>query len=306
MYFGFFGVRGDFYMFIEKVYMWIRPEEKINVTKHMHYRVNDLHEHEFMELVYIFEGSGYQIIDGMPYPVIKGDMMFFNLGDNHMFIPDGKIGIFNILIDPDYIKNDNVLNGAVNRIFSHLSSAAYCQFPLTSFRIEDISEIEKLLDNMLVEFREKRQEYKETLKDYLHILLVKFLRNMEYNVYTGSNCNASFRIPPDIFNYIECNYHRKITLKELADYTYYNPSYFSTIFKECFGITVTNFMQIKRYKASLDYIINSDMPFDEIAIQVGFCDKKQFYKVFKELSNMSPNRYRYIYRRRILGTKVAE
>jgi AraC-like DNA-binding protein len=228
-----------------------------------------------------------------------------------MFIPDGQIGILNCLIDPRFIQRERVIEemtGNMLRLTSFQPKVSEngrvnMPIPLVSFDSKGMSEVENLLDSILEEFHKKKPGYIDAMKSYLNVILIKFLRVLDSNMDNREVLKNIFRITPDIFAYIEENFQRRITLKELAEYSFYNPSYFSTIFKESFGITITDFMQIKRYKASLDYVTGTDLPFDEVATLVGFCDKKQFYKVFKKFSNMLPNRYRTNFRKSNLSRK---
>ena len=56
------------------------------------------HTHEFYELVFVRNGSGTQIIDGVVYPMLQGDFYFMRPGEWHSYTSDEELGIINILI----------------------------------------------------------------------------------------------------------------------------------------------------------------------------------------------------------------
>jgi mannose-6-phosphate isomerase-like protein (cupin superfamily) len=56
----------------------LNPNENISITKNK-VKIAELpHTHEFIELVYIFSGSGRQCVNGISYNVSKGDLLFIN------------------------------------------------------------------------------------------------------------------------------------------------------------------------------------------------------------------------------------
>jgi len=60
-----------------KVYeadLWIKPDENITITRHIHKEMESEHNHDFIEIAYIFCGEGYQEINGVSGNVKKGDI----------------------------------------------------------------------------------------------------------------------------------------------------------------------------------------------------------------------------------------
>jgi YesN/AraC family two-component response regulator len=100
------------------------------------------------------------------------------------------------------------------------------------------------------------------------------------------------RITPEIISYIEEHCYEKINLADLAQMCFYNPSYFSKIFKETFGKNLTDFIQEKRIEKAIELLKHQEATIDEIVQKVGFCDKKQFYKIFKKITGVTPGEFR--------------
>jgi AraC-type DNA-binding domain-containing proteins len=92
--------------------------------------------------------------------------------------------------------------------------------------------------------------------------------------------------------YIEDNYNKKITLKEMASYNFYNPSYFSSIFKECFGKTPLEYITEIRMERAIRMMRDSGLSIEEICHSIGYSNKKHFYKVFKNMTGMTPHHFR--------------
>ena len=99
-------------------------------------------------------------------------------------------------------------------------------------------------------------------------------------------------VMPEIIQHIENNYYKSLSLEELAQKSFYNPSYFSRIFKELYGKTLTEYITEKRINEAIKLLENSEMTIEEICRKVGYADKKHFYRMFKQKMNLTPGQYR--------------
>lgn len=104
--------------------------------------------------------------------------------------------------------------------------------------------------------------------------------------------NAKNRITADVLNYVETHYNEKLSVADLARKSLYQPAYFSTIFKECYGITITQFIQNKRIESACRLLETTNLSVEQIGKQIGYSDDVRFYRYFKKVCGMSPNAYR--------------
>ncbi|HHW30557.1 MAG TPA: response regulator [Clostridiaceae bacterium] len=95
-----------------------------------------------------------------------------------------------------------------------------------------------------------------------------------------------------IKQYIEANYHKKLSLKDLADHFCMNSSYLSTYFKKHTGINLFDYITYVRMENAKRLLKNSDYQITEISENVGFVDYRHFCTVFKKEIGMSPLQYR--------------
>lgn len=93
-------------------------------------------------------------------------------------------------------------------------------------------------------------------------------------------------------NYIDKNYNKDITLKEIADYVALSPSYLSKLFKEQFKITVIDYLTEVRINAAIRLLDNSKLAIKQIAARVGYNDSNYFSKVFKKNTGQTPTEFR--------------
>lgn len=279
---------------------FIDKDENIAIRKHLSNKNEKEHTHDFIEMEYIWCGSGYQVINGISYYVERGDLLFFNFGDKHSYSTSHEIGILDVLINPHFlsdelVNSENAFDILTLTSFKDFSGITNHMLPKIKFLGKDLIEIEALLEFMQNEFLEKNPGYMPVLKSYVNILLMKVFRVIKKSDSINLYCHFN-KIAPEVLKYIEDNYDKKISLKELAKISFYNPSYFSTVFKECFGKTLTKYIHEKRMNTAIKMINETSYNIDEISSRLGYSNKKQFYKLFKEFTGLTPNAYRTKYR----------
>ena len=176
-------------------------------------------------------------------------------------------------------------------VFREFYDSGEIIYPQVSFSGVEKIEVENIFNYMIAEYKRKAPGYIIILKSYVNILIAKILRN--FNKPEHENLMGSLnKITPEVMKYIRENYNKKITLKEIARHSFYNATYFSTIFKECFGKTPLEYISEIRIEKAVELIKKSDMTIEEICHHVGYINKKHFYKVFKNYTGMTPNDFR--------------
>lgn len=92
--------------------------------------------------------------------------------------------------------------------------------------------------------------------------------------------------------FINENYQKNLSLKEIADYVDVNMSYLSTLFKQEMNVNISSYINEYRIGKAKELIRDSNLHMYEIAMQVGFDNPYYFSKVFKESVGMTCMEYR--------------
>lgn len=95
-----------------------------------------------------------------------------------------------------------------------------------------------------------------------------------------------------LIKYIEQHYNEKITLEDLAQFSQYNRTYVSTLFKNTVGVNFYEYLTRVRFQKALIELANTNKNLTEIAINNGFSVLKSFNARFKEALHRSPADYR--------------
>lgn len=274
----------------------LRPEENISIQKCFVEGLEKTHTHDFIEIVYIMAGSGQHFINDICYNVERGDLLFINFKETHSIYPVGPMTYINCLLKPEFlgrelVDSENAFEILALTSFEDFEGKVDRMTPKVGFKGKDLIEIETIIEQMIREFGEKHIGYRAILKGYISVLLAKIFREMRNSDVAGILQHVN-KITPEIIKYIEENCFEKITLKELAQKCFYNPSYFSRVFKEYYGKNLTDFIHEKRVTEAMRLLKETTLSIEDICYGVGYKEKKQFYKIFKEYIGVTPSRVR--------------
>lgn len=274
---------------------WIPKDVEIAVSynrRTVHFKE---HVHDFIEIVYIVSGKCMHFINGAPHEVQKGDLIYIGNGETHAFESDSEVCSYEIYVRPEFIYKKLLAEQPSDvmalSLFREFSAEISNISPKVSFAGADMVEVEHLFSRMKHEQHTKEPGKDSILKGYFLVLLTMFLREIRKNQMLHFDKQLQ-RIMPEIMQYIEENYYKTLSLEELAEKSFYNPSYFSRIFKELYGKTLTEYITEKRIMEAVRLLENTDLTIEEVCRRVGYSDKKHFYKMFKNKMELTPGQYR--------------
>ncbi|MBO9605781.1 MAG: response regulator [Paenibacillaceae bacterium] len=141
----------------------------------------------------------------------------------------------------------------------------------------------------------------ETAYDYhavVEIMDVKEIRTWARQFLSGlMTLNASSRennanlIVDAAKSYIQNNYHRDLTLEEVANQVFLNHIYFSRIFKQATGINYIEYLTRLRIQKAIELLETREYKIHEITEKVGYLNSKYFTRLFKQATGVTPKDY---------------
>ncbi|WP_438351507.1 helix-turn-helix domain-containing protein [Paenibacillus sp. FA6] len=92
----------------------------------------------------------------------------------------------------------------------------------------------------------------------------------------------------------EINEHpeRQFGLVKLAEQANISPPHFSRVFRQWTTMNVTNYINAKRIIRAKEMLLQSEEIISVIADQCGFDTPTHFYRIFKNVTGVTPNAYR--------------
>lgn len=253
-----------------------------------------IHYHSMIELSIILHGSGIYKVSDKLYPIAAGDVFFFRPNEAHCItdIDERGMELLNLHIAPYYLYTN--FESAINSEYIKILST---NFPLISNKINDTlpeeqaDEIRRLIFSIRKEFETQLSDYVTMIKNYISSFFITLSRvYKEKRISQGEKQNYQKTVSS--IAYIDRNFKAEITLDEISASVGYSRCYFSSIFKKCMGMSVWDYICIKRIEEALSLIKNTDKNILEIATECGFNNTVNFNKVFRKYTNLSPSSFR--------------
>lgn len=96
----------------------------------------------------------------------------------------------------------------------------------------------------------------------------------------------------EIKDYINSHYEEPLSLNYLAVKYSFSPVYLGRLFKRETGISFNEYLKRVRIQTACDLMVTSDICYQELAEMVGIGDLNYFYRLFKQVTGVTPNQYR--------------
>lgn len=249
-----------------------------------------LHNHNFLELMYVLSGKAMHTVEGEVTTIEKGDYYVIDYHTAHSYQPVGEepFVVYNCLFIPSFI--DPVLSStqSFNDVLQHYlvrmsrkeKSKAY---PFYRFHDEN-GEVEKLLRQMAEEIEKQESGYLEVARAYLIALIILSLRS---SAFEEKGDAVGFAI-----KYIAEHYGEKITLSEIAEQANYSIPYFCKLFREETGMHFLRYVEHVRAAEACRLLANTKERVIRIAEIVGYRDSSAFLAMFRRAVGMTPREYR--------------
>ena len=142
---------------------------------------------------------------------------------------------------------------------------------------------------------EKMQPYLDELQ---HLPLTSTTIEKQKCFYTiltellkNNNTNKEVEI---IHKYLQENFRRNISIKEIERVVFLSRNQIINVFKEAFGITPYKYITEIRLLEACELLLSTNRSLNTIANNVGYNDYSIFYKAFYSKFKISPSEYRKI------------
>lgn len=96
----------------------------------------------------------------------------------------------------------------------------------------------------------------------------------------------------DISAYIESHYMKELSMKNVAQAMNYSDAYFCKLFKQCFHVNFSTYLNEFRIKKAKEMMENPRINVKNISIACGYTDSNYFARVFKRVTGQTPSEYR--------------
>jgi AraC-like DNA-binding protein len=259
-----------------------RDEDSFNAAFHLHPE---------MELVLIKEGRGRRIIGNRIDAFEKGDMVFIGSNLPHIWLND-----------------DTNANHRARSVVVHFRKEIFGQ---DFYELKETRELTPFFEmasrgiRVSGATREKvsrKLAILVTLRGFRRILLLLEILHIlatspDIHCITGDTYNPDDKEETgdrliEIYKYVQNNFHKDISLRDIAGVAGLTPQSFCRFFKKKTNKHFFDYLNEVRISRACEHLISSDAPVSEIAYYCGYNTISNFNKLFKEATGLTPRGFR--------------
>ncbi len=247
--------------------------EKLLVRR-KHLKNYELHWHDCFEIELMLRGSAVQVLNGIRYEMIPGDIYMLNPTDFHSMETTGAT-VYNIMFSEDMLDKEvlqKILSIGKN-IFFHLDE-------------KEMQNIEFLISRMLYEFVHYTNYSDTIIQNLLECLFIMILRKCDSGGRDKSPTEHN-SVRKAIL-YLHSHYQEDPTLTELSEIAGLNKNYFSSLFHTSTGKTYKEYINSLKLDHAKKLVLTSNAPIKEVCYASGFNSFTNFLRAFKENYGISP------------------
>ncbi len=134
-------------------------------------------------------------------------------------------------------------------------------------------------------------EYEEVINQYSMGLVFLYLINHIDTLAENSSQNYESILIQAVLKYIRTQY-KTASLNHLAEDLNQSQSVISRMIKKNTGFTFQDLLMRQRFQKAVVLLMETDLPVEEIAANVGYENMSYFYRQFKARYGMTPRQYR--------------
>ena len=245
----------------------------------------NLHYHDELEFIAVFEGVFAITVDGKEYFAEAGDVVFVGSGVPHStrYVTPSRTALVQF-------RENDFLSSNITKIIKY--SVKFNNLSESKVRIIKNRELFESLDRLLLETEKKDSAFEIFVRSEVYKILGLLYRDgilLDTERFFASK--EIQKILPAL-EYVNKNYSENVTLEDASSLLGFDPSYFCRIFKSATGATFTEYLNFVRICKAEKLLSQTKKSILEISEAVGFSSLSYFNRVFKKIRNSSPGTYR--------------
>ena len=153
---------------------------------------------------------------------------------------------------------------------------------------EKTSPVRTLLEMMVIEYANKKQDTQLILKPMVLALFMHIARR--YRLLKTKNVPVA--LPELILQFINAR-PESVTLKDIAAHFSYHPNYISSLLHRKIGKTFSEIVLEKRMERAAILLKGTTLSIEEISAMLGYSNTSNFYKTFRDYYGKTPREFAF-------------
>ena len=262
------------------------------IFRHPRYTRPSPHCHDFVEIDFVVQGSCHMHFEDELHNFQEGAVCLIAPGSRHDIEITDESMVYTMMLRRStfeatffsLLSRDDALSLFFRNILQHKQDPNYLMFQLESLDfsrgLTEIAMLECFTDDA----------YANTCAvSMMHLIFAAFLRSAGdspqfYHYHMGKDFST-------ILHYIRHHY-QTLTLTELTEQFHYSKPHLCTLIRQNTGVSFTELVKQIRMTRARDYLLNTELPVQDIAEIVGYNSADHFSRVFRSTYACSPQEYR--------------
>jgi AraC family transcriptional activator of pobA len=254
-----------------------------------HFQVTYPHRHDFYEVLYLSNGSGFHIIDSNKYEIKPPCIFFLSPGQAHRLELSSDIDGFIFLFTAEfYLVNQTNKNKLLE--FPFFFSVSQNNPPLLIQNKIDDDFFRALFIRGCSEIA-KNETSSEIIHSILELVLLT-CNNLYPDDLTTVQKGKGQIIVKNFLKLIEENYQNNLSVTQYARRLAISPNHLTQMVKQITGKTSIELLQEKLIVETKRLLIHTNLTVSEISDKMSFDDQSYFTKYFKNKTGTTPLQYR--------------
>ena len=258
------------------------------------------HKHEYVEILYVIEGSFTQILLGEEIRFEQGEFVITDQNCEHAdYIEAKDAAVLFLQIRSDYLEQllrsydgtDEMQRFLFHALWRQKREQSFLQLQRSKKYSRKEIDIEQLLENLLAEDLSREPGYEQIE----HGLMIRLLRYLCWayipQLHTDSKESREKALLYELECYIRENV-AKVTVSELEKEFHYHRNYYSLILKKYRGKSFQQYVIEIRMKYAKQLLEQTTLSVKQVAQQIGYENVSHFYHLFEKYYGKTPREIR--------------
>ncbi len=264
------------------------------ITLRTHTRFADFpeHTHDYVEVVYMVEGTTTHIINGREINLKKGELLFLSQSARQEIKKAGKEDIaVNFIVLPEFFSSSLGIMGDEDTPLKLFIADCLCNGHSGSgylhFKVSEVTAVQNLVENLIMVLMGEGSNKRMISRLTMELLFLQLLNLTDYIACDTPEESTAL----EVLNYVESNYSNA-SLTEISQIVHMDPCYLSREIKRKTGKNFMEILQEKRLSQAAFYLKNTNMKVSDISRAIGYENISYFHRLFFSRYGQSPKKYR--------------
>lgn len=260
------------------------------------------HAHDYTQIWYVTKGQCEHYVEDQFYLMSAGDTFLIPPKVEHRTVlcPNSSVISCEFSLDEIFPSRESSTQADLQSYLDRVSVMNFIQDsktrqPRFRFCPEAMPQVDRLMKEILAEFRDEKPCYQDMLRVKIQELLLLYIREFiispDYKA-TDAIYERYRSLMNNAIAYIDEHYTESISLEDVCRVSTLSKTYFCYLFKLITKKTFVEYVTERRIQGAMRLLENTDCSIQTVSEQMGFNDAAHFSRTFKKCAGISPRAYR--------------